>query len=1096
MPSSTTRSAIFVFDRETEALTEVDRGLHMLHGALAGFELSWSHDSRWIAWSRGLETNNSAVFLFDTEAGERFQVTSGYYNDFRPVFDPAGKHLYYYSNRTLAPVYSDLDATWVYPNATNIVAATLRDDVPSPLAPRNDEEPVAEDDDEAEPDTDTDEEAAGDEDEAGPGSDDGNDAGTAPLDIDVDGFESRAVILPVGAGSFGRLRAADGRVVFHRRPHAGGAGDQPSPIVAYDLEEREEQTILPDGDSYEISADGKKLLVSNERSWAIVDVAPGQTLEDRLATNALTMTLDPSAEWRQMFDEVWRTYRDYFYDDDLHGLDWNGLRAQYGGLIDQAVTRWDVNFLIGELIGEVNASHTYVGGGDTETPRRRGVGLLGVDWSLENGAYRIARIVRGAPWDIEDRSPLDEPGVDVDEGDYLLAVNGNPLDPARDPYSAFEGLAGETVLLTVNDRPTVDDAREVVVTTLGSEATLRMRDWIEQNRRRVDEASGGRIGYLYVPNTAVPGQTELVRQFHHQHAKDGLIIDERWNGGGQLPDRFVELDEPGDGRPHLLPARGDRAPADHHPSRPQGDVDQRPGRLGRRRVPVVLPRDGRRRPRGRAHLGRAHRPRLGTPAHRRRLLHGPARAALPERRAVVRGGPRGRAGHPGDGPPGRAGQRERPAARRRGRGAHAPDPGGSPGAPRATRRRAADRHRFRRRERGPLARGDGGAGRLECSARRPAYRSIAEQRRQMGVGARTYCDIVVKLAPSRRRILAIAGNVHGAVILQPLPAADGPHANLPPLPSRRRIFANLKLRAAPIRSPAISKCVSYSPRPLLPSIESVTPLTPSSDSATATHDLSSSAIANRVPVSTSSVTSSPSAPPTSNSRGTATAAATGLNSPPRISSATRSQSLPRTAPTSVSCTAPAIRCLARSRWSRAVGLSSKAHAARRRRSLAAFHDASTKSSSTSEKKRRLPAATARRPSSAAIPATSSGATGENPSPVHGTPSATGNTTSSTVQTSVTGTPTTLRSTRVDALTACSQPAAGTPTIHRCPRIELGHNTSSGRSCRNTPSILANTPSKACLSSRIRATAERPITSSILAANSLGGALILWMIPTS
>ena len=533
---------VFIYDRETEALTEVDRGLHMLHNALAGFELSWSHDSRWLAWSRGLETTNSAIFLFDTEAGERFQVTSGYYNDFRPVFDPAGKHLYYYSNRTLAPVYSDLDATWVYPNATNIVAATLRDDVPSPLAPRNDEEPVAPDDDEDEPgEGESGEEAAGEADEAGPGSDDEDDAGTAPLDIDVDGFESRAVMLPVEAGNFGRLRAVDGKVVFHRRPHAGGADDQPSPIVAWDLEEREEQTILPDGDSFEVSADGNKLLVSNERAWAIVDVAPGQSLENRLATGALTMTLDPPAEWRQMFDEVWRTYRDYFYDDDLHGLDWHGLRAQYGGLLDQAVTRWDVNFLIGELIGEVNASHTYVGGGDTEAPRRRAGGLLGVDWSLENGAYRIARIVRGAPWDIEDRSPLDEPGVDVDEGDYLLAVNGNPLDPARDPHAAFEGLAGETVLLTVNDRPTTDGAREVVVTTLRSEATLRMRDWIERNRLRVDEASGGRIGYVYVPNTAVPGQTELVRQFNHQHARDGLIIDERWNGGGQLPDRFVEL---------------------------------------------------------------------------------------------------------------------------------------------------------------------------------------------------------------------------------------------------------------------------------------------------------------------------------------------------------------------------------------------------------------------------------------------------------------------------------------------------------------------------------------------------------------------------
>ena len=297
------------------------------------------------------------------------------------------------------------------------------------------------------------------------------------------------------------------------------------------------------------------------------------------------------------------------------------------------------------------------------TPRPRagaGFGLLGVDWSLENGAYRIARIVRGAPWDIEDRSPLDEPGVDVDEGDYLLAVNGNPLDPARDPYSAFEGLAGETVLLTVNDRPTVDDAREVVVTDAGSEATLRMRDWIEQNRLRVDEASGGRIGYVYVPNTGVRGQTELVRQFNHQHNRDGLIIDERWNGGGQLPDRFVELmNRETVGHIYFRHGATARHPTITHRGH-KAMLNQRPGRLGRRRVPVVLPRDGRGRARGRAHLGRPRRPRLGTPAHRRRLLHGAARAALPKRRPVVRGGSRGRAGHPGDGPPWGAGQGKRP----------------------------------------------------------------------------------------------------------------------------------------------------------------------------------------------------------------------------------------------------------------------------------------------------------------------------------------------------------------------------------------------------------------------------------------------------
>jgi len=534
---------IRILDLDTEELTAVDRGLNMLHPNLAAFEASWSHDSRWLTYARSLQTNNRAVFLFDTESGERVQATSGYYNDFGPVFDPDGRYLYYYSNRKLAPVYSDLDDTWVYPNSTSLVAVALRADVPSPLAPRNDDEPAAEDMEETgDDDEDADDEGSPDDSGAADADDAADETGAdEPLSIDLEGFEARAVILPVDAGVFGRLRAAPGKVVFHRRPRRGTGEDQPSPVAFYDLEAREERTIVADADSYEISADRKKLLVSNDRSWAIVDAAPDQTLNDRLATGRLAMTLDPADEWRQMFREVWRTYRDYFYDEDLHGLDWEGLGARYGDLLDQAVTRWDVNFVLGELIGEVNASHTYVGGGDTESARRRGVGLLGVDWALEDGAYRIARIVRGAPWDIELRSPLDEPGIDVDEGDYVLAVNGNPLDPTRDPYAAFEGLAGATVLLTVNDTPTMEGAREVAVETLSFEAPLRRREWIERNRRRVDEASDGRIGYIYVPNTAVPGQTELVRQFNHQHGKHGLIIDERWNAGGQLPDRFVEL---------------------------------------------------------------------------------------------------------------------------------------------------------------------------------------------------------------------------------------------------------------------------------------------------------------------------------------------------------------------------------------------------------------------------------------------------------------------------------------------------------------------------------------------------------------------------
>ena len=264
-------------------------------------------------------------------------------------------------------------------------------------------------------------------------------------------------------------------------------------------------------------------------------------MDKPLATSGLEMALDPVAEWRQIFNDVWRIERDYFYDPNMHGVDWPAMKRRYGALLDDVVTRWDLNFVIGELIAELSASHAYRGGGDTEQPQQRGVGLLGADYSLENGAYRIKAILDGAAWDSEVRSPLNEPGVNVNDGDYLLAVNGVPIDTSKDPWAAFQGLAEKTVMLTVNDKPEMDGAREVLVKTLASETRLRNLAWIESNRKYVDEATGGKVGYLYVPDTGRNGQTELVRMFMGQFTKDALIIDERFNNGGQIPDRFVEL---------------------------------------------------------------------------------------------------------------------------------------------------------------------------------------------------------------------------------------------------------------------------------------------------------------------------------------------------------------------------------------------------------------------------------------------------------------------------------------------------------------------------------------------------------------------------
>ncbi|MFQ5744388.1 MAG: PDZ domain-containing protein [Acidobacteriota bacterium] len=523
------------YDTESGELTKIDEGLWMYHGDLANFRVSWSTDSRWLAYSRGLPNRHEAVFLYDTHDGELHQVTSGFYGEYDPVFGPDGDFLFLKTNRNISPSYGDFQNSWVYANSTEIAAVPLRKDVPSPLLPRNDEEKVAgEEKNEESAST-----GAAQEPEAGGEEEEGAEEAEA-VDIDLEGFESRLVVLPPEAGNYAELFATSGKVIYRRLPRTG-SDDEDSPIAFFDLEAREEKTIIGDADGFEVSADGKKiLLVSNDR-FAIIDVAPGQKIESPMSTDGLEMTVDPVAEWRQIFSDVWRLQRDMFYDRNMHGVDWTAIGERYNSLIDDAVTRWDVNAIIGDLIAELNAGHTYRGGGDTETPERRGVGLLGVDFSIENGAYRIAKIIDGAPWDSEVRSPLKIPGVDVNEGDYLLAVNGMPIDTSEDPWAAFQGLADQVVELTVNDRPTLDDARTVLVKTLGSEYRLRNLAWINDNRKRVEEATGGRVGYVYVPDTSINGQNELLRQFVAQIDKQGLIIDERFNSGGQIPDRFVEL---------------------------------------------------------------------------------------------------------------------------------------------------------------------------------------------------------------------------------------------------------------------------------------------------------------------------------------------------------------------------------------------------------------------------------------------------------------------------------------------------------------------------------------------------------------------------
>lgn len=525
-------NTIYVMDAVSGALQAADNtNWNVGHGGRFGYSISWSPDSKWITYTLGLENANQAVYVYNVETRSSRQLTSGFYYDFNPVFSADGKYLFYLTNRNFAPHYSDMqDGTWVYPNATQLAAMSLTKDAPYLLAPKNDAVELKEDqkDEESKPEE---KEGAKDRKEE-----------TKAVKIDFEGIESRLVILPPDAGNIGGIAAFDGKIVYLRFPNTGSES-RSAAIQLYDLKERKEETVLENVNGATVSADGKMLLVRSGGKYGLIKPAPKQKIEDAIPTDGLVMELTPKEEWRQIFHDTWRRHRDFFYDPNMQGVDWPAMRERYGALLDDARTRWDVSNIQSNLAAELSAGHTYTRGGDTEDVASRVTGYLGIDWSQNNGLYRIERIVKPAAWDTEDRSPFDRPGVDVLAGDYILSVNGVILDPTKDPYAAFEGLSGKTVALQISRSGKAEDAKEVIVKCLtqGEEINLRYLEWIENNRKMVDALSDGQLGYVYMSNTAGQGQLELVRMYYGQLDKKGFIIDERFNGGGQLADRFLEL---------------------------------------------------------------------------------------------------------------------------------------------------------------------------------------------------------------------------------------------------------------------------------------------------------------------------------------------------------------------------------------------------------------------------------------------------------------------------------------------------------------------------------------------------------------------------
>lgn len=495
------------------------------HGGRDGYPISWSPDSRWIAFTAGLDNANYAIMLYDTEEQELHQATSGFYTSSNPVFSKDGQYMYYTTDRNFDAVYSDYDNTWVYPNATHLVAVSLTDDAPYLLEPKNDEAPADVTNGEGTEEEEKEEEEL-------------------KVEIDFQDLEKRLTVLPVSPGNIGSILGefGEGMIVYMRYANTGSEGGPPK-LAAYDVDKREEITIMEGVGAAVPTADGKAILVQSNGQYGVIQPQPDQKIEKPVPTDGLVMDLIPKVEWRQIFTDTWRRHRDFFYDPNMHGVDWDGLRDQYGALIEDARTRWDISNLQSNLAAELSAGHTYTFGGDAESVDYRGTGYLGIDWELENGSYRIGKIITPAVWDTEIRSPFDRPGSTVNEGDYIHAVNGEMLDPDKDPYAAFEGLSGETVALMISSDGNSQNAEKVVVNTLsqGEEVQLRYLAWIENNRKMVEELSDGKLGYIYMSNTSSQGQLELVRMYYGQLDKEGFIIDERFNGGGQLADRFLEL---------------------------------------------------------------------------------------------------------------------------------------------------------------------------------------------------------------------------------------------------------------------------------------------------------------------------------------------------------------------------------------------------------------------------------------------------------------------------------------------------------------------------------------------------------------------------
>lgn len=516
---------LWYIDIATKAITKVDKeeyeNVDVSIDVKSIYDYSWSPDSRFIVYSKMNSDYMYQLYLYSLDTRKINTLSDGLFHDFSPVFSNDGEYLYFISNRRFSPTYCDLEWEMVYQKIAGIYAMTLKKDGTSIIPFRSDEE-----------------------------------GGVAPapvskapvaLQIDLEGITDRIEALPLARGNY-RSLAVSNNSLFYLNSNEGNfnrfevAGHGPMTLYSWSPDRGKERMITANVNDYRLSADGGTIIFT--RGFGGVSLISSSGGEPTtLSLSDLKVWFDPVPEWKQIFNESWRMERDYYYEAGMHGQDWNAMKVKYEKLADRASSRQDLTFIIGEMIAELNTSHTYVYGGES---RRRAepvnVGMLGADYTFDakNNLYRFKKIYREKDWSREAWPPLAKPGLNISEGDYLLRVNNIPVSGDKSIYSYFQGLAGRQVTLMVNSKPVTDGAREIMVVPAGNETSFRYMDWLETNRKTVDKASGGKIGYIYLPDTWNGSATDFPRYFYSQTKKEGLIIDGRFNGGGLDPEIFLQ----------------------------------------------------------------------------------------------------------------------------------------------------------------------------------------------------------------------------------------------------------------------------------------------------------------------------------------------------------------------------------------------------------------------------------------------------------------------------------------------------------------------------------------------------------------------------